>query len=59
MIDITTLSKEEQAVILAQRAYKKAWRDKNKDKVKASNERFYKKLASKNAGNQAKEKPSE
>lgn len=59
MIDLTALSEEDQAVILARRAYKKAWREKNKDKVKASNERFYKKLAAKLAENQTKEKPSE
>lgn len=59
MIDITTLSEEDKSIVLAQRAYKKAWRAKNKDKVKASNERFYKKLAAKSAEENAKEKPSE
>ena len=55
MIDVNTLNEEEKAVILARRAYKKAWREKNKDKVKASNARFYLKQAKK----LAKEKPSE
>lgn len=59
MIDLTALPAEDQAVILAKRAYKKAWREKNKDKVKASNERFYKKLAAKIAEEQTKEKPPE
>lgn len=47
MKDISALPEEEQAVVLAQRAYKKEWRDKNKDKVKASNERFYKRVKEK------------
>lgn len=47
MIDLTTLSEEEKAVILAKRAYKRAWNAKNKDKVKAINDRFYKKQADK------------
>lgn len=59
MVDITTLTEEERAVVLAQRAYKKAWRAKNKDKIKASNDRFYRKIAEKQATEQAKEKPSE
>ena len=55
LTDITKLSEEEKAIVLAQRAYKKAWRNRNKDKVKAANDRFYKKLASQ----AQKEKPSE
>lgn len=47
VIDLTTLSEEEKAVILAKRAYKRAWNAKNKDKVKAINDRFYKKQAEK------------
>lgn len=47
MTDFENLSAEEQAVILARRAYQKAWRAKNKDKVKANNARFYKKQAEK------------
>jgi hypothetical protein len=47
MTDISKLPAEEQEIILAKRAYKKAWRAKNKDKVKAANDRFYKKLAEK------------
>lgn len=58
MIDLTTLSEEEKAVILAKRAYKRAWNAKNKDKVKAINDRFYKKQAEKLAS-KAQKKPSE
>ena len=58
MTDFSMLSEEEKAIILAKRAYKKEWRAKNKEKVKAANDRFYKKQAEKLA-NQAKEKPSE
>lgn len=45
MTNLERLSAEEQAIILARRAYKKEWRAKNKDKVKAANDRFYKKQA--------------
>ena len=58
MIDVNTLSEEEKAVILARRAYKKVWRENNKDKIKAANDRFYKKQAKK-LSEQTKEKPSE
>lgn len=34
-------------IIEARRAYKKAWREANKDKVKASNRRFYERYAAK------------
>lgn len=54
MGDISKLSADEQAVVLARRAYKKAWRDKNPDKVKAAEMRFYRKLAEK-----TKQMPSE
>ncbi len=43
MTNLKRLSAEEQSIILARRAYKKEWRAKNKDKVKAANDRFYKK----------------
>lgn len=49
MIDVNTLSEEEKTIVLARRAYKKAWRDNNKDKVKAANARFYLKQAKKNS----------
>lgn len=49
MKDFEKLSAEEQAVILARRAYQKSWRAKNKDKVKAHNAKFYKKQAEKMA----------
>ena len=55
VIDLTTLSEEEKAVILAKRAYKRAWNAKNKDKVKAINDRFYKKQAEKLASQAQKE----
>ena len=47
VIDLTTLSEEEKAVILAKRAYK--------SKVKAINDRFYKKQAEKLASQAQKE----
>lgn len=55
VIDLTTLSEEEKAVILAKRAYKRSWNAKNKDKVKAINDRFYKKQAEKLASQAQKE----
>lgn len=55
VIDLTTLLEEEKAVILAKRAYKRAWNAKNKDKVKAINDRFYKKQAEKLASQAQKE----
>lgn len=58
MTDISKLTPEEQAVILARRSYQKKWRENNKDKVKAANERFFKKQLDKLAV-QPKEKPSE
>lgn len=45
MIDINTLSPEERKVIEARRAYKRKWREANKDKIKEHNRRFYEKLA--------------
>ena len=45
MVDINTLSPEERKVIEARRAYKRKWREANKDKVKEHNRRFYEKLA--------------
>ena len=59
LIDVSTLTEEERAAILAARAYKKAWRKKNKDKVKAANARFYKKLAAKPAKQEIKQMPPE
>ena len=54
MIDLSKLNAEDREAVIARRAYQKAWREKNRDKVKANNARFYKKHAEK-----AKEKPSE
>lgn len=59
MTDIANLSEEEKAIVLARRAYKKAWRENNKEKIKAANDRFYKKQAEKLASQAQKEKPSE
>lgn len=50
---------EQELIKQAKRAYKKEWRAKNKEKVKAANDRFYLKLAKKRKEEQAKEKPSE
>ena len=41
MKNLTNLSEEEKAVILARREYQRKWRENNKDKVKAHNERFF------------------
>lgn len=49
----------EQEIIEARRAYKRAWRLRNKEKVKAANERFYKKLAEKIAAEQEAKKAGE
>lgn len=51
MKDLTNLSEEEKAVILARREYQRKWRENNKDKVKAHNERFFRKQAEKSAKN--------
>lgn len=50
---------EQELIRQARRAYKKEWRAKNKEKVKAANDRFYLKLANKLATEQAKEKAAE
>lgn len=50
MIDISTLSAEERRLIEARRAYTKAWRAKNPDKVKRHVENFLKKQAAKLLG---------
>lgn len=50
---------EQELIKQAKRAYKKEWRAKNKDKIKAANDRFYLKLAKKLATEQAKEKAAE
>ncbi len=49
-IDTTMLSAEERAAIEARRAYKKAWRAANKERVAEYNRRFWlKKAAEMNA----------
>lgn len=47
MVDLNTLSPAERELVLARRAYKREWRKKNPDKVRAANERFFKKQAEK------------
>ena len=46
--------KEHELIKEAQRAYKKAWRAKNKDKIKAANERYWLKKAQRVQSEQAK-----
>ena len=49
MIDISKLSAEEKALVLAKREYHRAWKKKNVDKVEAANRRFYERQAKKYA----------
>lgn len=44
-VDIERLSAEERAEVEARRAYKKAWREVNKDRVAEHNRRFWAKKA--------------
>ena len=44
-IDVSQLPAKERAVIEARRAYKKAWRAANKERVKEYERRFYEKQA--------------
>lgn len=59
MIDITKLSDEERAVVLARRDYYRKWQKKNADKVKKNNARFFRKHAEALATEAANKKPSE
>ena len=60
MTDVKKLSADERELVLARRAYKRKWRMKNADKVRAANERFYNREAEKLAAEEPKsEKPSE
>lgn len=45
MKDISKLTPEEQAVVLAKREYMRKWRAANPDKQKEYNDRFYSKQA--------------
>lgn len=47
MIDVTTLTIEERKLVEARRAYQKAWREKNPDKVKQHVKNFLTKQAAK------------
>ena len=42
------MTDEEREIILAKREYHRNWRERNKEKVKEINRRFYKKQAEKN-----------
>lgn len=44
-INLDTLSSEERAAVEARRAYKKAWRDAHKERVKEYDRRFWAKKA--------------
>lgn len=44
-IDLDKLSMEDRAIIEARRAYKKAWRKANPEKVAESERRFYERQA--------------
>lgn len=49
-IDISALPAEKRAVIEARRAYQREWRAKNRDKIRASEARYWaKKAATMNA----------
>ena len=50
MIDVTALTIEERQLVEARRAYAKAWRAKNPDKIKKHVENFLKKQAAKLLG---------
>lgn len=43
--NLEALSPKERAIVEARRAYQKKWRAKNKDKVKAANDRYWLKKA--------------
>lgn len=45
---------EQELIKQAKRAYKKEWRAKNKDKIKAANERYWLKKAQRAQSEQAK-----
>ena len=61
MIDVSKLSPEERAVVLARREYYRQWKKKNAEKVKATDARFFLKHAEKIAAEaeEEKKKPSE
>lgn len=48
-IDISMLSAEKRAAVEARRAYQREWRAKNRDKIRASEERFWLKKAAEQA----------
>lgn len=49
-IDLEKLSEEERAVVEARRAYKKAWRAANIERVKEYDRRFWAKKAAESSG---------
>lgn len=48
-IDISMLSAEKRAAVEARRAYQREWRAKNRDKIRASEDRFWLKKAAEQA----------
>ena len=50
--NLELVSGEDRKIIEARRAYKKQWRDANKDKVKEYNRRFWLKKAAELSNNQ-------
>lgn len=55
MVNLEKVTKEEAALIAAKREYQRKWRAKNKDKVKAIQQRFYEKQFKKFAEEQQTE----
>lgn len=49
-IDIKKLSPEDRAIVEARRAYKKAWRNANKNRIAETERRFYARQAAKIGG---------
>lgn len=47
-IDVSMLSAEKRAAIEARRAYQREWRARNRDKIRASEERYWAKKAARN-----------
>lgn len=52
-VDISTLSNEERAAIEARREYQRQWRAANRDRVRAHNERYWKKKGAENSAKPA------
>lgn len=50
MKDVSKLTAEERATVIAKREYARKWRAKNPDAIKRANERFYLRQAEKLSG---------